>query len=85
MTPKRIVSLLLPLRIKSDSISIFLQKRSADMEQLPNYFGFWGGGCEGDYGKWFTVAEALDRNDIIFEDKVVLQDLERMFLQQPVR
>ncbi len=55
------------------------------MEQLPNYFGFWGGGCEGDYGKWFTVAEALDRNDIIFEDKVVLQDLERMFLQQPVR
>lgn len=113
------------------------------MEQLPNHFGFWGGGCEGDetpeqglvreiqeelgqtldittveffnryeflrsikhafvfrpqdgwdstlvigegdYGKWFTVAEALDRSDIIYEDKTVLQDLERRFLQKSVR
>ena len=143
MNPKRLVSILLPIRIESGGISVFLQKRSADMKVLPNHFGFWGGGCEqgetpeqgliretreelgieldiktvelfnhyeflgsikniftliagddwekdhnigeGDYGQWFQIEEALSRNDIIFEDKVVLNDLERRFLKKPIR
>ncbi len=40
---------------------------------------------EGEYGKWFRVNEALERSDIIFEDKVILQDLERAFLKRAVR
>lgn len=143
MSSKRIISILLPVRIEGDHISVFMQKRSADMERLPNYFGFWGGGCEGDetpeqglireiqeelgktldvtqfepfnryeflrsikhtylfrpdpawettiiigegdYGMWMTVEDALQRKDIILEDKVVLQDLERVLLQKSIR
>jgi 8-oxo-dGTP diphosphatase len=40
---------------------------------------------EGDYGKWFTIEDALDRQDIIYEDKVVMIDLERYFLKKPIR
>ncbi len=143
VSDKRLISIFLPIRIHNEEISVFLQKRSADMKVLPNHFGFWGGGCEegetpeqalvrevkeelgididvnqteffnhyeflrsiknvytftpehgwenehvigeGDYGQWFTTTEALNRSDIIFEDKVVLNDLERRFLNTPIR
>ena len=39
---------------------------------------------EGDYGKWFSTQEALMKTDIIFEDKVVINDLERILLQKPI-
>ena len=114
------------------------------MKVLPNYFGFWGGGCEegedseqglirevreelgfdldikwveifnhyeflrsvknvyillnpekdwekahrigeGDYGQWFKTDEALSRDDIILEDKVILNDLERRFFKKPIQ
>lgn len=40
---------------------------------------------EGDYGRWFEVSGALERPDIIFEDKVVLNDLERLIIHMPIR
>lgn len=40
---------------------------------------------EGDYGVWLTIDEALKRADIIFEDKVVLNDLDRSLLQKPIQ
>lgn len=40
---------------------------------------------EGDYGKWFLTSEVFDRQDIIFEDKVVINDLERLILKMPIR
>ncbi|HLC70251.1 MAG TPA: NUDIX domain-containing protein [Patescibacteria group bacterium] len=142
MKKKRLVSILLPIRIQTEIISVFLQRRSSDMK-LSNHFGFWGGGCEegetpeqglvrevkeelgfnldikrvelfnhyeflgsiknvyiftpendwekgciigeGDYGQWFKTNEALVRDDIILEDKVVLNDLERHFLKSPIK
>lgn len=143
MNNKRLISILLPIRIQDEGISVFLQRRSADMKVLPNHFGFWGGGCEeretpeqglvrevkeelgidleihqvelfnhyeflssikniylfkpesnweryhiigeGDYGQWFTTDEALNREDIILEDKVILNDLERRLLKQKIK
>jgi mutator protein MutT len=143
MRIKRLVSIFLPIRIQGEEISVFLQKRSAEMKVLPNYFGFWGGGCEegetpeqglirevkeelgidldikhvelfnhyeflgsikniyvytpvkdweqshiigeGEYVQWFKIGEALCREDIILEDKVVLNDLERRLLKQPIK
>ena len=40
---------------------------------------------EGDYGKWFKLEEALENKEIIFEDKVVLNDLDRIILNGPIR
>lgn len=40
---------------------------------------------EGEYGKWFDVEEALGLKNIIFEDKVVLSDLERVLYNKPIR
>ena len=143
MINKRLISILLPIRIQNEEVSVFLQKRSADMKVLSNHFGFWGGGCEdgetpeqglirevkeelgvdikieqvqlfdhyeflgsikniylftpendweknhvigeGDYGQWFKTEEALNREDIILEDKVVLNDLERRLLKKPIK
>lgn len=142
-TKKRIVSIFLPIKKTDQGLFVFLQKRSADMERLPNFFSFWGGGVdssetpeqglvrevreelgvtldlattqlfscyeffrsikyvfiffpaegwekdivvgEGEYGQWFSVDEAFERRDIIFQDKVVLNDLQRELLGGVVR
>jgi 8-oxo-dGTP pyrophosphatase MutT (NUDIX family) len=140
---KRKISILLPVKRREGVLEVYMQKRSADAPTLPNYFGFWGGGAEGnenaeqvlqrevkeemgleirmedvacfnhyeflrsvkdvylfwpedgwensivigegDYGKWFSLEEALVSQQIILEDKVVLNDLERKLLQKPIR
>ncbi len=140
---KRVVSILIPYRLKNKNLSVYLQKRSGDMERLPGFFGFWGGGIEvgetpeeglhreiqeeleidlksgsatlfnkyeflgsikhvyllealegweskvvvheGEYGKWFDLDEALKLDKLIFEDKVVLNDLERKLLNKPIK
>ncbi len=137
------ISILIPLKPTENSFSVYLQRRSADMRILPNYFGFWGGGrenkenpeetlvreikeemgitldlkkvelfnqyefiqCvksiylfwpaegwedsivvgEGDYGKWLSLAEAFATENLILEDKVILNDLERILLKQSIR
>ncbi len=131
---KRIVSILIPLKIESDQVKVYLQKRASNAKRAPNFFGFWGGGreneetseqtlarevreelginldlervkffytyefyksqmdvyylevedgwendvkiSEGEYGQWFTVQEAKKRDDISFQDKTVLYNLE---------
>lgn len=40
---------------------------------------------EGDYGKWFPVDEVFGLNNLTFADKNVLNDLERMLLNKPIR
>lgn len=40
---------------------------------------------EGDYRKWFSLTEALQNNKIIFEDKVVINDLERFYLGKSIK
>jgi len=40
---------------------------------------------EGDYGQWFSTKEALGIENFIFEDKVIINDLERTLLNQPIR
>lgn len=140
---KRSGSILIPYKKQSDGIEVYLQKRSATMKTLPNYFGFWGGGLEnnetpeaalvrevkeeldidldlstvelfnryeflrsikhvyifeatddwdqkikvgeGDFGKWFLLEDAFKFDKIIFEDKVILNDLERIILQKSIR
>jgi 8-oxo-dGTP pyrophosphatase MutT (NUDIX family) len=43
---KRKTSVLVPYKIKNDSVFIFLQKRSKDAQVAPGLFGFFGGGAE---------------------------------------
>lgn len=40
---------------------------------------------EGDFGKWFSLNEIVDVKNMILEDKVVLNDLERVLLNNPIR
>ena len=40
---------------------------------------------EGDYGQWFTTEEALNLDKFIFEDKMIVTDLERVLLDKPIR
>ena len=140
---KRKISILIPIKKTRAGLMLFMQRRSADMKVLPNHFGFWGGGAEGDenpeealvreikeelgininldeveffnryeflksikhiylyeppedwesrqvigegdYGKWFFSKEALAKADIILEDKVVINDLERAILKSNIK
>lgn len=40
---------------------------------------------EGDFGKWFNLDEVVDVKNMILEDKVVLNDLERVLLNNPIK
>lgn len=40
---------------------------------------------EGEYGQWFSIDEAFERHDIIFQDKLVLNDLQRVLLGGEVK
>lgn len=50
-------AILTPYRREGKEILVYLQKRSADMKALPNYFGFWGGKVE----EGETIEEGLKR------------------------
>jgi len=43
---KRSVAIIIPYYTEENEFFVFLQKRSADAERLPNYYGFFGGGIE---------------------------------------
>jgi 8-oxo-dGTP pyrophosphatase MutT (NUDIX family) len=43
---KRWVALFIPYRIENGVVLIYLQKRSMDMERIPGYWGYFGGGLE---------------------------------------
>ena len=40
---------------------------------------------EGDYGKWFVLEEVFALDNLILEDKVILNDLERKLFDRPLR
>ena len=44
---RRRVSVLIPYRVNGDEVEVFIQKRKPDAKRLPDWFGFFGGGCEG--------------------------------------
>jgi hypothetical protein len=58
--------------------NIYLLKPESDWEKSHTI-------GEGDYGQWFKTGEALNREDIILEDKVILNDLERRLLKKPIK
>ncbi len=131
MENKRKISILIPYYFDDQgSISVFLQRRSKEAKVLPDYFGFFGGGAEGNetpnealkreikeelnidpkehkhfkeyvfeksiknvyflnvnkdfennitvlegqYGKWFTIEEAINEEKLIEDDKLVLRE-----------
>jgi len=48
MEHKRIISILIPYKIRDKKLLVYLQKRSKHAKRSPNYFGFFGGGRERD-------------------------------------
>lgn len=40
---------------------------------------------EGDYGEWFLLDQVFLIPNLIFEDKVILNDLERAWYKKPIR
>jgi len=48
MENKRKISILVPYILEEGEVSVYLQKRSKNAKRLPDYFGFFGGGAEGD-------------------------------------
>ena len=46
MEKKREVSVLIPYKIQTDGIFVYLQKREKDRKTLPGHFAFFGGGVE---------------------------------------
>ena len=52
---------------------IFLFEPKQDWEQKIEIL-------EGEYGEWLNIQEALELDNIILEDKVVLQDIEKALI-----
>lgn len=48
MSEGRKISILIPYKIIEKEIFVFLQKRAKDAKRLPDHFGFFGGGLEGE-------------------------------------
>lgn len=45
---KRVISIFIPYKFENGEYFFYLQRRSRDAKSLPGYFGFWGGGSEGE-------------------------------------
>ena len=48
MGNKRKISSLIPYKTKDNEIFVYMQKRAKDAKGLPDLFGFFGGGAEGN-------------------------------------
>lgn len=48
MEDRRKISILVPYILEGEKVRVFLQKRTKDARVLPDHFGFFGGGAEGD-------------------------------------
>lgn len=61
---KRHCSIFVPYFEKNGEFFVFLQKCEKNAERLPDYFGFWGGGIDGDetpeQGLLREVREEMD-------------------------
>lgn len=54
---KRKCAIFIPYRQKDGDVFVFLQKRSKTVKRIPDYFGFFGGGIDGQE----TPEQALAR------------------------
>jgi len=54
---KRKCAIFIPYRQANGDVFVFLQKRSKDAKRIPDYFGFFGGGLDGEE----TPEQALMR------------------------
>lgn len=59
MENKRKVSILIPYKTEGKEVFVYLQKRSKDAKRLPGYFGFFGGGAEGDENPEETLKREI--------------------------
>ncbi len=59
MEGKRKISILIPYISTGNDILAYLQKRSKDAKRLPDYFGFFGGGAEGDENPEQTLRREM--------------------------
>ena len=77
MESKRIISVLAPYHINGNILLIFLQKRSKDMERLPNYFGFFGGGAEEGENPEETLKREIEEElNFIIKDHLFFKKYE---------
>ncbi|TSC61550.1 MAG: hypothetical protein G01um101448_1135 [Parcubacteria group bacterium Gr01-1014_48] len=60
----------IPYRVTADgAYAVFLQRRSKDAPRLPDFFGFFGGGIEGDETpKEALLREVKEELDYVAED-----------------
>ena len=59
MNEQRSVSILIPYKKNEGGVVVFLQKRAKDAKRLPDWFGFFGGGSEGDENAEETLMREI--------------------------
>jgi len=59
MKNKRKISSLIPYKIKGNQVFVYLQKRTKDAKKLPDFFGFFGGGAEGNENPEETLKREI--------------------------
>jgi hypothetical protein len=40
---------------------------------------------EGEYGKWFSAEDAFALPNLIFQSKVIINDMQREIFKKPIR
>lgn len=77
MENKRKVSIIVPYFRKDGSILMYFQKRSKDAKRLPGYFGFFGGGREGEENPEQTLRRELKEElGCVFDDYIYFKEYE---------
>lgn len=71
MENRRKISSLIPYRVRDNKIFVYLQKRAKDAKGLPDLFGFFGGGVEGNENPEETLRrEIKEELDFVLESFV---------------
>src|SRR5580765_2359026 len=88
---KRKVSILIPIKKINGKLLLFMQHRTEDMT-LPNHFGFWGGGAEGNENPKEALAREIKEElgvtleparITFFSQYEFLESVKHVYLYQP--